>query len=190
MKTTVTCLHYQKIFFRVVTDGNRFQSKKLCYKCYRRSFLQTVELFSLSFRIMKLRFKRLSGRAHAPTRATLKSACYNLFLTEEIELKPQSVQTVKTDISLKIPNGHYAHIAGRSNWAQKFVDIGGGLIDANYRGNICVVLFNFLNKFYMINEGDGIGQIILEKITLAEVEEVEALDSTKRGTFGFGLTGF
>ena len=42
----------------------------------------------------------------------------------------------------------------------------------------------------MINEGDGIGQIILEKITLAEVEEVEALDSTKRGTFGFGLTGF
>ena len=95
-------------------------------------FVQTFRLFSLSFEIIKLKFKRLSGHARAPTSATPKSAANDLFLAEEIELKPQSVQIVKPDILLKILDSHYSRVAGSFSWRQKFVDIDGGVVDADY----------------------------------------------------------
>ena len=75
-----------------------------------------------------------------------------------------------------------------SSSAQILVDGAGGIVDANYCGNVCVILFNFLPKFYKIEIGDRIAQIILENILIAQVEEVEKLVETERDSSGFGLT--
>ena len=96
---------------------------------------------------MKLKFKRLSGRARALIRETPQSSAYDLFLAQEVELKPRSFQIVKMDVSLKIHKNHYGSIDRHPTWAQKISNIGGGIVDANYQGSVCVILLNISTKF-------------------------------------------
>ena len=93
-------------------------------------------------------------------------------------------------MSISVPPGTYGRIAPRSSLAWKnSLHVGAGVIDADYRGNVGVVLFNLSNEDFGIKQGDRIAQLILEKIVLAEVCEVSDLDETKRGSGGFGSTG-
>ncbi|TQD90159.1 hypothetical protein C1H46_024323 [Malus baccata] len=81
-------------------------------------------------------------------------------------------------------------VAPRSGLAWKHsIDVGAGVIDADYRGPVGVVLFNFSDVDFEIKEGDRIAQLIIEKIITPDVVEVEDLDSTFRGAGGFGSTG-
>lgn len=98
---------------------------------------------------------------------------------------------VPTDLSIACPPGTYARIAPRSGLAAKnFIDVGAGVVDADYRGNVTVILFNFGKSEFVVKKGDRIAQLILEKIAMAEVEETEGdLDVTARGEGGFGSTG-
>lgn len=123
---------------------------------------------------MKLKFKCLSGKAKWPVRATAKLAGYDLFSAEKVELRIQGVQTTKTDIALKMPK-KYGGIAGRSSWAQKFVSVGAGIIVADCRENVYVILFNFSSKYYKIDIRKRIPEIIAEKISSVEFEEVSDL---------------
>ena len=123
---------------------------------------------------MKLKFKCLSGKAKWPVRATAKLAGYDLFSAEKVELRIQGVQTIKTDIALKMPK-KYGGIARRSSWAQKFVSVGAGIIVADCRENVYVILFNFSSKYYKIDIRKRIAEIIAEKISSVEVEEVSDL---------------
>ena len=76
-------------------------------------------------------------------------------------------------------------------YAPKFTDVGTGVIDSDYRGNISVVFFNFSDKFYHIILGDKIDRIIFQKIRTSNLEEVsEFNDETERGQGGFGSTNF
>ena len=80
--------------------------------------------------------------------------------------------------------------APRSGLAvKKHIDVGAGVVDADYRGNVGVVLFNFSDEDFAVAPGDRIAQMILEKVDMAEVEEVEDLPDTARGAGGFGSTG-
>jgi deoxyuridine 5'-triphosphate nucleotidohydrolase len=80
--------------------------------------------------------------------------------------------------------------APRSGLAAKFgIDVGAGVIDADYRGNIGVVLFNFSDSDFTIKKGDRIAQLICEKIEMADLIEEEKLDETVRGSNGFGSSG-
>lgn len=81
--------------------------------------------------------------------------------------------------------------APRSGLALKHqIDVGAGVIDADYRGNIGIVLFNHSDKPFKVYQGDRVAQLILEKICYADVEDVRTtLDETNRGTDGFGSTG-
>lgn len=69
------------------------------------------------------------------------------------------------------------------------IDVGAGVIDADYRGPVGVILFNHSDQSFEVKGGDRIAQMIIEKIMTPEVVEMEELDSTKRGAGGFGSTG-
>lgn len=97
---------------------------------------------------------------------------------------------VKTDLSIAIPENTYARIAPRSGLALKHsIDVGAGVIDYDYRGPVCVILFNHGDSDFAISRGDRIAQLILERISMASVVEVEELSETIRGAGGFGSSG-
>jgi len=97
---------------------------------------------------------------------------------------------VPTDLSIAVPEGTYGRVAPRSGLAVKhFLDVGAGVVDADYRGPLGVVLFNFGKEDYQVREGDRIAQLVLERIVTPDVLEVESLDDTQRGEGGFGSTG-
>ncbi len=95
-----------------------------------------------------------------------------------------------TDIQITIPDGCYGRIAPRSGLAcNHFIDVGAGVIDGDYRGNVAILLFNFSKEDYSVIKNDRIAQIILERIFMSQVQECDTLDETTRNYFGFGSTG-
>ena len=97
---------------------------------------------------------------------------------------------VKTDIQIELPEGCYGRIAPRSGLAAKnFIDVGAGVVDEDYRGNLGVVMFNHSDLEFAIAKGDRIAQLICERIFYPTLEEVKTLTDTKRGADGFGSTG-
>lgn len=97
---------------------------------------------------------------------------------------------VKTDIQIELPEGCYGRIAPRSGLAAKnSIDVGAGVIDEDYRGNVGVVLFNHSDVAFSVVKGDRIAQLICERIFYPTLEEVKSLSETERGAGGFGSTG-
>ena len=99
-------------------------------------------------------------------------------------------EVVKTDIQIAVPEDCYGRVAPRSGLAvKKFLDVGAGVVDKDYRGNVGVVLFNFSKHDFEVHRGDRIAQLICEKISYPEIQEVSSLDETERGSNGYGSTG-
>ncbi|THH01882.1 hypothetical protein EW026_g916 [Hermanssonia centrifuga] len=97
---------------------------------------------------------------------------------------------INTQISIAVPAGTYGRVAPRSGLASKFmIDTGAGVIDADYRGIVYVLLFNLSDKDFQVEEGDRVAQLIIERIYTPDVMEVQDLDETLRGAGGFGSTG-
>ncbi|PIN06967.1 dUTPase [Handroanthus impetiginosus] len=137
-----------------------------------------------------LRVKKLSEKAILPSRASPLSAGYDLSSAAETGVPARGKALIPTDLSIAIPEGTYARIAPRSGLAWKHsIDVGAGVIDADYRGPIGVILFNYSDVDFEVKPGDRIAQLIIEKIMTPEVTEVDDLDSTTRGSGGFGSTG-
>ncbi|OWK09626.1 DUT, partial [Cervus elaphus hippelaphus] len=89
-------------------------------------------------------------------------------------LPPMEKVLVKTDIQIALPSGCYGRVAPRSGLAAKhFIDVGAGVIDEDYRGNVGVVLFNFGKEKFEVKKGDRIAQLICERIFYPEIEEVQ-----------------
>ncbi len=113
-------------------------------------------------------------------------------ISNPITLKPGEVKLIPTGIRLSIPKGYEAQVRPRSGLALKH-SIGilnsPGTIDADYRGDIGVILFNFGKNDFTINRNDRIAQIIFCKVEKAQLIEVEELDVTHRNEGGFGHTG-
>ena len=72
---------------------------------------------------------------------------------------------------------------------KSFINIGAGVVDRDYRGNLGVVIFNHGHSPFEVKKGDRIAQLVLERIFMAEVEEVTSLEETQRGEKGYGSTG-
>lgn len=97
---------------------------------------------------------------------------------------------INLQISISVPAGTYGRIAPRSGLASKHsIDTGAGVIDADYRGVVHVLLFNLSETDFQIEEGDRVAQLILERIVTPAVMEVDSLEGTVRGSGGFGSTG-
>ncbi|XP_036400010.1 deoxyuridine 5'-triphosphate nucleotidohydrolase, mitochondrial isoform X2 [Megalops cyprinoides] len=137
-----------------------------------------------------LKFAKLSENATVPTKGSSKAAGYDLYSAYDYSIAPMDKMIVKTDIQIAVPAGCYGRVAPRSGLAAKnFIDVGAGVVDEDYRGNVGVVLFNFSKETFEVKKGDRIAQLICEKICYPELEQHETLDETERGAGGFGSTG-
>ena len=105
-------------------------------------------------------------------------------------IKAQGKALVPTGCSFSIPHGNYGRIAPRSGLAWKnHLDVGAGVIDSDYRGEVRVVIFNLAQEDYVVTPGERIAQMIIEKVVATELVEVDDLEETARGDGGFGSTG-
>lgn len=137
-----------------------------------------------------LKVKRLAESSKLPTRGSSLAAGYDLHASESVVVDAKSRALVPTGIAVAVPAGTYGRIAPRSGLAVKHgIDIGAGVVDADYTGEVKVVMFNHGDKDYAIKVGDRIAQLIIEKIDTPDVSEVDALCVTARNASGWGSTG-
>ncbi|KAE8617801.1 hypothetical protein XENTR_v10009199 [Xenopus tropicalis] len=126
-----------------------------------------------------LKFAKLSDQAYTPTRGSTRAAGYDLYSAYDYVIPALDKMVVKTDIQISVPTGCYGRVAPRSGLAAKyFIDVGAGVIDEDYRGNVGVVLFNFGKEAFEVKKGDRVAQLICERILYPELEEVQSCFST------------
>ncbi|KAI5730066.1 hypothetical protein M8J76_009624 [Diaphorina citri] len=137
-----------------------------------------------------LKFSKVSENAFAPHKGSDKAAGYDLRSAYDYVVPARGKELIKTDISIELPPGCYGRIAPRSGLAWKnHIDVGAGVIDEDYRGNVGVVLFNHSDQDFKVNKGDRIAQLICQRIEYPVLQEVTNLNNTERGAGGFGSTG-
>jgi dUTP pyrophosphatase len=138
----------------------------------------------------RIKVKKLTPEARIPTRESTKAAGHDLYANEDKEILPGKQEVVGTGISITPPDGTYGRIAPRSGMAVKHqIAVNAGVIDADYTGEIKVVLVNQGLEPYQVKKGERIAQLVVEKIATSECYEVPNLEETERGTKGFGSTG-
>ena len=129
-----------------------------------------------------------------PSYATIGSSGMDLraFLNEPIELKSLERILIPTGIFIELPNGYEAQVRPRSGLAIKHGITclnSPGTVDADYRGELKVILINLSNEIQIINDGDRIAQMVIQEVKQIEWQLVENINETKRGAGGFGHTG-
>lgn len=139
---------------------------------------------------------RIINKSHhaLPQYATEQSAGMDLRanLEQPITLAPLARVLVPTGLFMALPAGYEAQVRPRSGLAiKKGITVlnSPGTIDADYRGEVCVILVNLSNEPFVINDGERIAQMVIAKHEQPSLLEVEVLDETERGTGGFGHTG-
>ena len=134
------------------------------------------------------------GHQQLPAYATPQSAGMDLRanLSEPITLHPMERRLIPTGLHIALPEGYEAQVRPRSGLALKHgltVLNTPGTIDADYRGEIGVVLINLSQEDFVINDGERIAQMVIARHEQGDFEEVEVLDETERGEGGYGHTG-
>ena len=129
-----------------------------------------------------------------PQYATAQSAGVDLRanLESPVILEPMQRRLVPTGLFMALPPGFEAQVRPRSGLALKHgitVLNAPGTIDADYRGEVCVILANLSEEPFVVNDGERIAQMVIARHEQAEWEPVDALDETERGAGGFGHTG-
>jgi len=138
--------------------------------------------------------KRLSKEVPLPKYETDGSSGLDLaaFIDNKIEIKPGKSEIIPTGLAVAIPKNFEIQIRPRSGLAAKnriSVLNTPGTIDADYRGELKVILINLSDKSFIVEKGLRIAQIVLCPVVKAQLKEVETLQDTKRGSGGFGSTG-
>ena len=134
------------------------------------------------------------GKQQLPQYATAGSAGMDLRadIDKPIVLKPLERKLIPTGLKITLPVGYEAQIRPRSGLAIKYgvtVLNSPGTIDADYRGEICVILVNLSNVDFVVNPSERIAQMVVAKHEQVDFQIVETLDETERGDGGFGHTG-
>lgn len=134
------------------------------------------------------------GHHPLPQYATEQSAGMDLRanLDSPVELKPLERKLIPTGLYMALPKGYEAQVRPRSGLAiKKGITVlnSPGTIDADYRGEICVILINLSDQPFLINAGERIAQMVIARHEQTEWEQVDVLDETERGAGGFGHSG-
>ena len=135
-----------------------------------------------------------SGKGELPTYATAASAGMDLraAIEESISLAPMERKIIPTGMSIALPEGHEAQVRPRSGLAVKHgitVLNSPGTIDADYRGEIGVILINLSNEVFTVAPEDRIAQLVIAQYTQIVWEPAQTLEESERGSGGFGSTG-
>ena len=142
-----------------------------------------------------MKVKIINRSSHpSPSYSSALSAGMDLraSITENIKLKPHERKVIKTGIFIELPSGYEAQVRPRSGLAlKKGVTVlnSPGTIDADYRGEVGVILINLSLEDVIIQDGDRVAQMVITKHEQAEWAEVDVLDNSERGVGGFGSTG-
>ena len=142
-----------------------------------------------------LKIKKLKKDARVPFRATPGSAGMDLYacIDEAITIAPHEIKLIPTGIAIALESAEYvAYLYARSGLAIKHGIAPAncvGVIDSDYRGEVCVGLVNQTNEPFTIEPEERIAQMVISPVVLPEIEVVEELDDTERGVGGFGSTG-
>lgn len=145
---------------------------------------------------MKIKFKKLNEKAFTPVKAHETDAAFDIVATSGPEINfEKGIVTYHTGLAMEIPVGYCAKIYPRSSVYKYDLSLSNcvGVIDSGYRGEI-MFKFKLTNKTFddnikLYNEGDAIGQLMIEKLVYVEFEETDELSSSERGEGGFGSTG-
>ena len=128
-----------------------------------------------------LEVKRLGNNAATPKCGTKGAAGYDLSSVVDIVIPVHSRCVVKTGLSFRLPTGTYKRIAPRLGLSvTKSIDVGAGVVNADYRGEVGVVLFNNGNQNFQVKQGDCIAQLILKKVSTHSIQEVQTLGEATR----------
>lgn len=151
---------------------------------------------------MKCHVKLLHEDAIVPTRGSAGAAGFDLYSVHTVTIPPGDARIIDTGVAIELDaieldaidlntnEGFYARVAPRSGLAVRYgLDVLAGVVDSDYRDSIKVVIVNHGKGAYQVNKGDRIAQLIFEKIMIPEMQKVEELSQTVRGTGGFGSTG-
>lgn len=144
---------------------------------------------------MQLKIKKLRETAKIPVRATDGSAGMDLYacMDESVTLAPGQLAVIPTGIAIELhDNTCAAFLYARSGLGVKHgicLSNGVGVIDSDYRGEICAGLCNVSDKPYVIEPGERVAQMIIAPVLLPQVVEADELGGTERGAGGFGSTG-
>lgn len=137
-----------------------------------------------------LLIKKLSEDAKLPQRGSRHAAGLDLFSAEERVVPSKGKVIVPTKLAITVPFGSYGRIAPRSGLASKhFIDVGAGVIDHDYTGEVGVLLFNFSDVDYKVAKHEKVAQLVVEKIFIPELKVVDELPKSFRGDKGYGSSG-
>jgi len=144
--------------------------------------------------MIKIQIKKLSNSVSTPKYKTLGSSGMDIaaHIVDNIIINPGEKALVATGISIAIPRGYEVQIRPRSGLAAKkniTVLNSPGTIDADYRGEIKVILINLGKEKFVVESGDRIAQMVVCPVVQASLDEVKELSDTARGSDGFGSTG-
>lgn len=139
---------------------------------------------------MKINFKKLHSDTKVPSFAHATDAGFDLFAIEDTTIAPGERKSIPTGLALAIPDGYVGLIWDKSGISHKHgIKTIGGVIDAEYRGEILIGMINLSNESYTFEKGHKVAQMIIQERVYVDFEEVEELDETTRGAGGFGSTG-
>lgn len=139
---------------------------------------------------MKIKIKKLNPEAKIPKHAHYNDAGMDLFAIDAFEMSPNERKTIPVGIAVEIPDGYVGLIWDKSGLSHKYgLKTFGGVIDAGYRGEVCVGLMNLSNESFKFEKGHKVSQLLIQKIEHIEFEEATELNDTSRGEGGFGSTG-
>lgn len=139
---------------------------------------------------MKVKIKKLNLEAKLPKYAHPGDVGLDLYSLEDYELKPSERRIFLVGFALEFPTGYAAIVKDKSSLPKNGgVHTMGGVFDAGYRGEYNVNLINLGQESYQIKRGDKIAQLVIFPVAIAELQEVETLSDSSRGTGRFGSTG-
>ena len=127
--------------------------------------------------------------AKTPVKADSGAAGYDVFSTANCTIKPGTRQLVPLGIKIEISNQFYLRVAPRSGLSVRGIDIGAGVVDSSYRGEVKVLVINNSNEDFKVESGTKIAQFILERCSNTLIKTEDILSRTERGFGGFGSTG-
>lgn len=136
-----------------------------------------------------LAVRRLDAVAVLPTRAHADDAGLDLYGLEDVTLQAGQGQVVRTGVAVAVPVGHVGLVCDRSSLAKRGLKTAGGVIDAGYRGEVGVVLWNISGGPQALKKGERLAQLLIIPVATPAPVEAEDLGETARGAGGFGSTG-
>ena len=138
---------------------------------------------------MRLKVKKVRDNAHIPTRAHKEDAGIDLYACGEHIVLPHTTTKIPLGIAMEIEEGYVGLMWDKSSIGAKGIKTLCGVIDAGYRGEVLAMVHNLGDESYTFEHGHKVAQMLIQKVELCDIEEVDELSDSVRGHGAFGSTG-